>query len=259
MEVIIKENYDALSIDAARVVAKTIREKPTCVLGLATGQTPIGLYRELIRMHRSEGLSFAKVTTFNLDEYVGLPASHNQSYAFYMQENLFRHIDINQSRVHIPQGIAKNIPEECALYEKAIIENGGIDLQILGLGVDGHIGFNEPSSSLNSATRIKTLTPKTIEANARFFKDATEVPRHVITMGVGTIFKSRYCVILASGAGKAHAVKETVEGPMTAMCPASALQMHQRCTIFVDKPASEMLSLKQYYEWTYDNKPDWQR
>lgn len=258
MEVIITNTYETMSKQAARIVAKTVHEKPNAVLGLATGQTPIGLYQELIRLHKEEGLSFANITTFNLDEYVGLPATHPQSYAYYMQNQFFSQINVNAARNHIPNGMAQDIPSECDAYEEKIIAAGGIDLQILGLGVDGHIGFNEPSSSLNSSTRIKTLTLKTIEANSRFFQHSNEVPRHVITMGVGTIYRSRYCLILAAGSGKAHAVQQTVEGPITAMCPASALQMHQRCTIITDSAAAENLQLKQYYQWTYDNKPQWQ-
>lgn len=259
MEVIIKETYEHASAEAARIVARRVREKPDCVLGLATGSTPLGLYKELVRMHKSEGLDFSKVTTFNLDEYVGLPKEHPQSYFNYMQTNFFAHINVKQSNIHIPNGMAQNIPSHCEDYERSIETVGGIDLQVLGLGVDGHIGFNEPTSSLSSQTRIKTLTQATIAANARFFESENKVPRHVITMGVGTIYKSKHCLILASGANKSHAVKMTVEGPVTAMVPGSALQLHAKCTVVVDDAAASELSLRDYYLWTYRNKPDWQR
>lgn len=259
MEVVIKETYEEVSREAAGTVAKLVRAKPNCVLGLATGSTPLGLYRELIRMHKEENLDFSNVTTFNLDEYVGLPRDHSQSYFHYMHENFFKHINIKHSRINIPDGMAADIPAHCSAYETAIESAGGIDLQILGLGVDGHIGFNEPSSSLSSLTRIKTLTQQTIRANSRFFANENEVPRHVITMGVGTIFRSKHCLIVASGKGKAHAIRDTVEGPITAMVPGSALQLHAKCTAIVDAEGASELKLKDYYTWTYQNKPQWQR
>lgn len=259
MEVIIKEGYDDISHEAAAIIAKLVRRKPKCVLGLATGGTPLGLYRELARMHKEEGLDFSQVTTFNLDEYVGLEPTHPQSYAFYMEDNFFKHVNVPPKQRHIPNGSAHDIPAHCEQYEKEINAAGGIDLQVLGLGADGHIGFNEPSSSLSSATRIKTLTQETIKANSRYFNGEKDVPRHVITMGVGTIFRSRHCLILASGSSKATAVSDTVEGPITAMVPASALQLHAKCTVLVDKEASSKLKLKDYYVWTYQNKPEWQR
>ena len=257
MEVIIKESYADASVEAARIVAKLVKQKPNCVLGLATGSSPIGLYQELIRMHKNEGLDFSKVTTFNLDEYVGLNAEHSQSYSFFMKEKLFQHVKFKKT--HIPNGMSTDIPKHCDEYEKMIADSGGIDLQVLGLGAEGHIGFNEPTSSLSSQTRIKTLTQETIAANSRFFSSEKEVPRHVITMGVGTICRSRHCLIVASGTKKAHAVKNAVEGPITSMVPASALQLHAKCTVVVDTEAASELSLREYYMWTYQNKPDWQR
>ena len=184
MLVIIKENYEQMSIEAAKQVASLIRKKPDCVIGFATGSTPLGLYKELIRMHNEEGLDFSKVVSFNLDEYVGLPPTHPESYHYFMWENLFKHININPSNVHIPMGMAEDIDAFCEWYEEKIIEHGGIDLQILGIGSNGHIAFNEHGSSLGSRTRIKTLDEKTRKDNARFFNSMDEVPKYAITMGV---------------------------------------------------------------------------
>ena len=197
MEIIVQPHAEAASVIAARLIAKLVRTKPECVLGLATGSTPLATYRELIRLHREEALNFSRVTTFNLDEYVGLPLDHPQSYHAFMWANLFDHLNIPRERIHIPNGMAADIPGECARYEAAIAAAGGIDLQLLGIGSDGHIGFNEPTSSLASRTRIKTLTARTRADNARFFGRADEVPFHVITMGVGTIMASRQVLLLA--------------------------------------------------------------
>jgi glucosamine-6-phosphate deaminase len=228
MEIIIQPTPAEASVIAARIIAQLVRRKPDCVLGLATGSTPVATYKELIRMHREEGLDFSHVTTFNLDEYVGLPPEHAQSYHEFMRENLFRHINVNPQRIHIPNGMAADVPRQCAEYEESIRAAGGIDLQILGIGSDGHIGFNEPTSSLASRTRIKTLTERTRQDNARFFdNDLSQVPMHCITMGVGTIMECRQVLLLAFGANKANAVAEAVEGPISAMNPASILQMHE--------------------------------
>jgi len=260
MEIIIESSAEAAGIVAARVIAKLVKSKPDCVLGLATGSTPLGTYRELVRMHREEGLDFSRVTTFNLDEYVGLPPSHPQSYHAFMGENFFRHVNVDRSRTHIPHGMAADVPAECARYEAAIVAAGGIDLQLLGIGSDGHIGFNEPSSSLASRTRIKTLTERTRADNARFFGgDLAQVPFHCITMGVGTIMASREVLMLAFGAKKADAVAGAAEGPITAMNPASVLQMHPVAKCIVDEGAAARLSRIEYYRWVYANKPGWQR
>ncbi len=259
MEVIIQPTADAASHVAARIFARQIRTKPTSVLGLATGSTPLGLYRELVSMHERAALDFAKVTTFNLDEYVGLGPDHPQSYAHFMREHLFSKINIAPSGTRIPDGLTRDIAAHCADYEQAIRDAGGIDLQLLGLGTDGHIGFNEPSSSLGSRTRLKTLTERTIADNARFFSSPSEVPRHVITMGVGTIMEARHCVVLAFGEKKAGAVAATVEGPVTASVPSSALQLHARCTLIIDEGAAGALERADYYRWVYNNKPEWQR
>ena len=183
MEIIIQPTPEAGSKVAARIVAQLLREKPGAVLGLATGSTPLLLYRELVQL----GLDWSRVSTFNLDEYVGLPAEHPQSYHAFMRENLLRHVNVDGKNVHIPNGLAQDVPAFCEQYEESIRAAGGIDLQVLGIGTDGHIGFNEPTSSLASRTRIKTLTPRTRQDNARFFGKGEAVPHHVITMGIGTI------------------------------------------------------------------------
>lgn len=255
MEVIIQPTAEAASAIAARIVARLLREKPDAVLGLATGNTPLLLYRQLVAMK----LDWGRVTTFNLDEYVGLPAEHPQSYHAFMRENLFRHVNIEPERVHIPDGLTKDIPAYCARYEQTIREAGGIDLQVLGIGTDGHIGFNEPTSSLASRTRIKTLTAETRRDNARFFGGEAEVPHHVLTMGIGTIMDARQIMLLAFGECKAHAVAQAVEGPITAMNPASILQLHPVAKIVLDQPAASQLRYADYYRWVHDNKPDWQR
>jgi glucosamine-6-phosphate deaminase len=259
MEVIIKPSADEVSDLAARMFQRQLRVKPESVLGLATGSTPLGLYAKLVAIHAAGAIDFAGVTTFNLDEYVGLGPEHPQSYARFMRENLFSKVNVAPERIHIPNGLAQDIPGHCACYEAGIAEAGGIDLQLLGLGSDGHIGFNEPSSSLRSRTRLKTLTQRTISDNARFFSSPAEVPRHVITMGVGTIMEARRCLVLATGERKAAAVASMVEGPITADVPASILQMHPVCTLIVDDAAAAQLRRAEYHRWVYRNKPDWQR
>ncbi len=259
MEVVIRPNVGEASCLAARLIAATIRKKPDAVLGLATGSTPLALYRELIRMHREDGLDFSHVTTFNLDEYLGLAPDHPASYNAFMHENLFDHINIQESRIHIPDGLTQDVVGHCAVYESDIMNAGGLDLQVLGIGGDGHIGFNEPTSSLASRTRIKTLTEETVRDNARFFSSADEVPKHVITMGIGTIMEARGCIMLAFGESKAQAVADAVEGPVTSMVPATALQFHRNAKAFLDDPAADRLKLADYYRWVFDNKPSWQQ
>ena len=252
MLVIVNDTYDLMCKEAAKLVADRLRKKPNLVLGLATGSTPLGLYKELIRLHRDEGLDFSKVTTFNLDEYVGLPPSHDQSYHYFMHENLFKHINLDPRHIHVPQGMAKDIDVFCAWYEQRIVESGGIDLQVLGIGANGHIAFNEPGSSLGSRTRIKTLTGTTRVDNARFFKTKEEVPRFAITMGVGTIMDAKELLLLANKASKSDAVKAAVEGPLTATCPASIIQMHKSAYVFLDKEAASQL--KGTYNDTWESK-----
>ncbi len=259
MEVIIKRSSVEVSHLAARIVAHQVKRKPDSVLGLATGATPELMYSSLAHMHRDEKLDFSRVTTFNLDEYVGLAANHPHSYHHYMETNFFSHVNIPKERIHIPDGLAKDIPASCREYEAAIHAAGGIDLQVLGLGTDGHIGFNEPSSSLSSRTRIKTLTEQTVDANRRFFSKGEKVPHHVITMGVGTIREARCCILIAYGEGKADAVARMVEGPITAMVPASVLQLHENTIVIVDEESARNLARRDYYHFVYNNKVAWQR
>jgi glucosamine-6-phosphate deaminase len=255
MEIIIQSTAEAATEIATRIVARLLREKPDAVLGLATGSTPLLLYRALARMK----LDWRKVRTFNLDEYVGLTKEHEQSYHGFMWENLFRHVNISKKNVHIPDGMTRDIPGFCVRYEQQIHAAGGIDLQVLGIGTDGHIGFNEPTSSLASRTRIKTLTRQTLKDNARFFGSAGQVPHHVITMGLGTIMEARQCLLLAFGPKKARAIAAAVEGPITSLSPASILQMHPNVKVCLDNAAAAKLKPVDYLRWVYDNKPDWQK
>lgn len=259
MEIIILPTPEAGCELGARIVAALIRKKPNAVLGLATGSTPLGLYRELIRLHTDEGLDFSEATTFNLDEYVGLSPEHPASYHRFMREHLFKHLNIRPDRIYIPDGMVSDVAAFCERYEMHIRAAEGIDLQLLGIGRDGHLGFNEPSSSLASRTRIKTLTPGTIAANQRFFSPGEKVPQHVITMGVGTIMEARTCLLLAHGETKAEAVAAMVEGPITAMAPASILQMHPQTIVIVDEAAARLLKRSDYYRHVYKNKPEFQR
>lgn len=255
MEIIIQPTPEAATCIAARIIARVLQEKPDAVLGLATGSTPLLLYRELIGMK----LNWSKVTTFNLDEYVGISPQHPQSYHHFMWEHLFRHVNITAANVNIPDGMTREIPVFCQNYERKIRYAGGIDLQVLGIGTDGHIGFNEPSSSLASRTRIKTLTPQTRKDNARFFGSEDDVPHHVITMGIGTILEARQNLLLAFGPQKARAIAQAVEGPITADNPASVLQMHPATKLCLDQEAASSLKRADYYRWVYDHKPEWQK
>jgi glucosamine-6-phosphate deaminase len=255
MEIIIQDTPEAATDIAARMIARLLSKKPDAVLGLATGSTPLDLYQVLIGMD----LDWSRVRTFNLDEYVGLPREHPQSYHSFMWENLFRHVNIKPENIRIPDGNTQDIPGFCASYEAEICEVGGIDLQVLGIGKDGHIGFNEPTSSLASRTRIKTLAPQTRKDNARFFGSEEGVPHHVITMGIGTIMEARQNVLLAFGLGKARAIAEAVEGPVTSLNPASILQMHPVVKVCLDGEAAGELTQADYYRWVYENKPSWQK
>lgn len=241
MEVIIKDSYEEISILAAQMISDVICKKPDAVLGLATGSTPVGAYQELIRMHREENLDFRRITTFNLDEYVGLPSDHDQSYHYFMNEQLFDHINIDKRYTHVPDGMADDVENSCEEYERAIIAAGGIDIQLLGIGGNGHIAFNEPGSSLGSRTRVKSLDEKTISDNARFFDNMEDIPRYAITMGIGTIMDSRQLILLASSENKADAIAITVEGPITAQVPATIVQMHRKATIIIDGAAASKL------------------
>src|SRR5437762_5496946 len=255
MEVVITKNYDEMSKLAAQMVAELLNTKPNAVLGMATGSTPLGLYQELVRMHQQGKIDFSRVMTFNLDEYVGLPGNHPQSYAYFMQENFFRHVNIPAQNINIPSGTTSNYSAFCDWYEKRIAESGGIDLQILGIGSDGHIAFNEPGSSLTSRTRLKTLSKQTIDDNARFFEHREDVPVYAITMGVGTILDARKLVLAASGGHKAKAIAQAVEGPVTSMVTASALQLHRDAIVITDEEAAADLTMRDYYQFIYAAKP----
>ncbi len=213
MLVVIKKDYEEVSREAARIVAGAVRSNSQIVLGLATGSTPLGLYKELIALHRAGDLDFSQATSFNLDEYLGLPAFHPQSFHFFMKQNFFSHVNFPSGNVHIPDGtISRNYDEYCAQYEQSIKAHGGIDLQILGIGRNGHVGFNEPTSSLASRTRLKALSRETVEDNRHSFSNDSEVPKCAITMGIGTILDSRRVLLLASGRSKAAAVAKAIEG-----------------------------------------------
>ncbi|PPC74350.1 glucosamine-6-phosphate deaminase [Pokkaliibacter plantistimulans] len=239
---------DQIASKAADIVCQQLQRKPDSVLGLATGSTPVALYRELISRYQQQQVSFARVASFNLDEYIGLSSEHPQSYRYFMQQQLFDHIDIAPERTHVPDGMSEPL-SSCQAYEQAIGAAGGIDLQILGIGHNGHIGFNEPGSSLSSHTRIKTLTPTTLEANRRFFRDDEFQPCLAITMGIATILQSRQVLLLASGEAKAEAVQRTVEGSLSAFTPASSLQMHEHAIVLIDEAAASQLQLRDYYLW----------
>jgi glucosamine-6-phosphate deaminase len=253
MNVIIMANADAVTKYAYEFVRDRMKRKRYRVLGLPTGSTPLRLYRALVEGFKRSEVDFADVHTFNLDEYLGLPADHPQSYRCFMQTNLFAHVNIKPDNVHFLSGLPADIEEECEAYERAIKELGGLKLQILGIGRDGHIGFNEPTSSLASRTREKTLTRATIEDNRRFFENEAEVPRWALTMGVGTIMEAREILLLATGRSKADAVRAMIEGPVTAMCTASALQMHPRVTVVIDEAAAAKLDHDDYYRWMSEN------
>jgi glucosamine-6-phosphate deaminase len=259
MEVIIQPDSEQASQLAARLVKKIIIEKDRPVLGLPTGNTPLLLYRYLVEMHRKEGLNFSQVVTFNLDEYVGLSPDHPASFHYFMWKHLFSQVNIRPENVHIPDGLASDMEAHCRQYEEEIKVAGGLDIQILGIGTDGHIGFNEPTSSLSSRTRIKTLTEQTRKENATLFGAEENIPYHAITMGIGTILEAKICLLLAFGKKKARAIAQAVEGPVTSMVTASALQIHPKAIILLDKEASSELRLVNYYQWVYEHKPEWQK
>ncbi len=258
VEVIIQPNREAAAFLVARMIARELRGNPHLVLGLATGKTMERVYRNLVRMHREEKLDFSLCTTFNLDEYVGLFPSDQNSYRHYMDQHLFRHVNIDPRNTHLPNGMASDLAAECRHYEALIQRFGGIDLQLLGIGKAGHIGFNEPLSALRSRTRVKALTPTTISQNAPLFGSEESMPRRAITMGVGTIIEARRCVLLATGDSKAQVIAQAVEGPITSMVSASALQLHPRCTVVVDEEAAVGLKERDYYRWIFENEPEWQ-
>ena len=245
MRIIVCDNYDLLSKKAAQIVGSQMILDPKSVLGLATGSTPIGMYKNLIKMYEEGLIDFSKTTTFNLDEYYQLPINNDQSYHYFMDENLFNHININRENIHIPNGMADDIDAECVLYDKMIDDNG-IDIQVLGIGNNAHIGFNEPTINFNKGTHIVTLDESTREANARFFNSLDEVPTKAITMGTGSIFKSKKILLLASGINKAEAIYNTVHGKVTPEVPSSILQFHKDVIIILDKEAASLLNENDY-------------
>ena len=258
MEIVIVAGPDEAATLVADCIASLIARRPEAVLGLATGTTPLLLYRELGRRRGAGELSLAKARAFLLDEYIGLPPDHPQGYQTFITRELEAHVDFAPGAVQGPDVFANDLLDACERYEAAIADAGGVDLQLLGIGRRGHIGFNEPGSSLASRTRIKTLTEQTRRDNARFFGSLDEVPRHVVTQGVGTILSARHLVLMALGPGKARAVVDAVEGPVTAMVPASAVQLHPHVTVVVDEAAASDLRLADYYRETWAHKPDWQ-
>lgn len=261
MEVVIKPDAAAVAAYVADAIVKVIAAQPSAVLGLATGSSPLGVYAELVRRHRAGLISFRRVQAFLLDEYIGLPADHPESYRAFIDTHFAGQVDLDAANVHVPGAgaVGAAIADACMAYEADIRAAGGVDLQLLGIGADGHLGFNEPTSSLASRTRVKTLTEQTREDNARFFAGIDEVPRHVVTQGIGTILEARHLVLIATGDGKAEPIARAVEGPLTSMCPASAIQLHQTATVVIDEAAAAQLTLADYYRTTFANKPAWQR
>jgi len=257
MEVIIQPTPDAAAALAANLIVDEIKSKPGLVLGLATGHTMEALYRNLVRRIVEERCDTSKLTTFNLDEYIGLLPTDPNSYRAYMQQHLFSKIGLDSTRTHLPHGDAADPDKESIRYEELIKECGGIDLQLLGLGQIGHIGFNEPLSSLSSRTRAKSLTPETRRQNAIYFGGEEKVPKRAITVGVGTILESKRCLMLVTGEKKAEVLAKAVEGPITSLISATALQLHRRCTVIVDEAAASKLQHREYYRWIFENEPEW--
>ncbi|WP_120521299.1 glucosamine-6-phosphate deaminase [Arthrobacter celericrescens] len=258
MEVVILPGNRQIGRLAADAIEELLRRKPDAVLGLATGSSPLPVYDELSRRHNEEGLDFSNAHAFALDEYVGLEPGHPESYREVIRREFTDRVNIDPANVHSPDGTAEDLPAACAAYEDAIRERGGVDLQILGVGTDGHIGFNEPGSSLVSRTRIKTLIEQTRKDNARFFGSIDDVPHHVVTQGLGTIMDARHVILIATGARKAQAVCDFVEGPVAAICAASVLQLHPHATILIDEAAASSLKLADYYRHAFESKPKWQ-
>ena len=257
MEVIVARSTESAVKLASTIMADAIRAKPNLVLGLASGRTMEAVYVELARMHRQEYLDFSLVRTFNLDEYIGLGPDHRNSYRYYMNYNLFNNVNIDKRNTHLPNGLAEDTELESVQYDQAIREAGGIDIQLLGIGRDGHIGFNEPLSSLASRTRAKCLTPQTIEQNSPLFEHPEDMPRRAFTMGVGTILEARNILMLVTGESKADVVAQAVEGPVTSMITASALQLHPHVIVVADEAAAAKLQGRAYYDWVFQNEPKW--
>ena len=258
MEIVICPDAKQAGQLGARVITALLKRKPDAVLGLATGSSPLAIYDELAARCDAGEVSFAKARGFSLDEYVGLPSEHPETYHNVIRKDFVHRVDFDDSAVRGPDGLAQDIPAFCAEYEAAMAQAGGVDLQILGIGTDGHIGFNEPGSSFASLTRVKTLTEQTRQDNARFFDTIDDVPMHCITQGLGTILRARHLVLLAFGEGKAQAVAGALEGPVTASLPGSAIQLHPHATVVADEAAASALRFAEYYRYTLANKPAWQ-
>ena len=258
MEVIIRPSAEAAARLVAQIIARDLRANPHLVLGLATGRTMEPVYLELVRLRREEALDFSLCRTFNLDEYVGLPATDRHSCRHYMNQHLFQQVNLDWRNTHLPDGMAADLDAECLRYEEQIKKMGGIDVQLLGLGQAGNLGFNEPLSALGSRPRVKALSPLTIRQNAPLFERPEDMPRRAITMGVGTILECRRCLLLATGAQKADILAQAVEGPITSMISATTLQLHPRCTVIVDAAAAVGLQGADYYRWIFDNEPEWE-
>jgi glucosamine-6-phosphate deaminase len=258
MEVVILPTQAERAALVAAAIEDLVRRKPSAVLGLATGSSPLPVYDALVAGYQAGRVSFAQARAFTLDEYVGLPAGHPQAYRQVIDRELVSRVDFADGAVRGPNGDTDDVPAACAQYERAIVDAGGVDLQLLGIGTDGHLAFNEPGSSLASRTRVKTLTAQTRQDNARFFDRLDDVPHHVITQGLGTITEARHLVLLASGQAKAAAVAAMVEGPVSASCPASVLQLHPHVTVVLDPGAAGRLALRGYYEQVWTGKPGWQ-
>ena len=241
MKIIVTKDYEELSAKAAKVMLEVVKANPYAVLGLATGTTPLGLYALMIADHEKHGTSFAHVRTVNLDEYVGLGRAHNQSYAYFMNDNLFNHVDIDVANTSVPNGKAEDADAECAAYDAHIRELGGIDLQLLGMGHNGHIGFNEPADEFVGPTHVVELAQSTIDANKRFFASEADVPRQALTMGMAAILQARSVVVVVSGEDKAEIVHKAFFGPITPRVPASLLQLHPNVTVVGDEAAFSVL------------------
>jgi len=254
MEVIIKKNYNEVCTEAAEIIRDAWKRKNALVLGFATGKTPLGLYEKLIDLYARGEIDFSSIVAFNLDEYLGLEESHPQSFAHYMDHYLFRHINIKRENIFRLSGQPADIDEHCRSYERKIREFGGIDIQILGIGRNGHIAYNEPGSSLASRTRLKVLTPETVEANRALFPDENNVPRFCLTMGIGTILETKMALLLASGEEKAAIIAQAIEGPVRAAVPASALQLHPQANFIIDEAAATKLLNRDYYLWADEIK-----
>ena len=258
MEVVIADEYTLAEL-AADAIERLLRTEASPILGLATGSSPLRIYDELTTRHKNEGLSFARAQAFMLDEYVGIADDHPQRYRNVIDTEIATRVDFAEGAVHGPDGSADDLAAASADYERKIAEAGGIDVQILGIGTDGHVAFNEPGSSLASRTRVKSLTQQTRMDNARFFDgDVEQVPKLCLTQGMGTIMEAKHLVLVATGGNKAEAVHQMIEGPISAMWPATVLQMHQHVTVLLDEAAASRLQLGDYYRHAYENKPEWQ-